>query len=212
MIRINLLKSQKGSGLPPLVGRREAIFGATLLALACLGLFYLSQRSSRNATSPPKPAAARLEPESPPASLPVSAPEPAEPPAARATPAPPPPPAPVKASVNPAAGCRITAVSFETQPDGMLVRVQAAAAPQPKSFELDKPDRLVIDLPGCTLDLPREQYSQRVDHPPIARVRVNLFQESPPVVRLVLDLARKSRYQITPSPAGLDIRVPEASP
>lgn len=209
MIRINLLKSQKVSGLPPLVGRREAIFGAALLALACVGLFYLSQRPRGNSTPPPKPAAARVEPASLPASLPVSVPPPPEPPAtAAATPAQPAPVAPV----NQAAGCTITAVSFETQPDALVVKVQAAAAPTHKSFELDKPDRLVIDLPGCTLDVPRNQYSQRVDHPPVERVRVNLFQESPPVVRLVLDLARMPRYQIIPSTAGLDIRVPEASP
>ena len=205
MIRINLLKSQKVSGLPPLIGRREAIFGAALLALACVGLFYLSQRSRGSPKPPPKPAAARVEP----ASLPVSVPPPPEPPVT-AAPAPEPPP-PV-APVNQAAGCTITAVTFETQPEALMVRVRASGAPKPKSFELDKPDRLVIDLPGCSLDVPRDQYSQRVDHPPVERVRVSLFQESPPVVRLVLDLARMTRYQITPSTTGLDIRLPEAVP
>ena len=208
MIRINLLKSQKASGLPPLVGRREAIFGAALLALACVGLFYLSNRSSSNLKLPPKPASAPLEPKSLPASLPVPVPQPTKQPAtATATPAPPPPVAPV----NQAAGCTITAVSFETQPDALVVRAQTGSAPKHKSFELNKPDRLVIDLPGCSLDVPREQRSQQVDHPPVERVRINLFQKSPPVVRLVLDLARMPQYQINPSPAGLDIRVPEAS-
>jgi hypothetical protein len=208
MIRINLLKSQKVSGLPPLIGQREAVFGAALLALACVGLFYLSQRSGSNSKPPPKPAVARVEPASLPASLPVSVPQPPESPAtAAAAPAPPPP-----APVNQATGCTITAVSFETQADALVVRVRASGAPKHKSFELDKPDRLVIDLPGCSLDVPRDQSSQRVDHPPVERVRVSLFQENPPVVRLVLDLARMPRYQITPSMAGLDIRVPEASP
>ena len=205
MIRINLLKSQNVSGQPPLVGGREAIFGAALLALACVGLFYLSQRPRGNLNPPPKPPTAQVKP----TSLPVSVPEPPEPPAtAAATTAPPAPVTPV----NQAAGCTITAVSFETQPGALVVKVQAAAAPKHKSFELDKPDRLVIDLPGCSLGVPRDQYSQRVDHPPVERVRVNLFKESPPVVRLVLDLARMPRYQISPSTAGLDIRIPETSP
>lgn len=214
MIRINLLRSRNLAGAP-LVGRREAILGASLLALACIALFYLGTRPSGRGGSTPQQT-----PETKPAATQVSTLRPAHDPEAPPVPTPPrkPPkaqtePAPVEkpttpAAPAPAAGeCTVSDITVEPQGEALLVVIRTGAEARYKSFELDKPDRLVVDLPGCRLAVPREQYSQRVSHPPVERVRVNLFQEAPPVVRLVLDLAQMPRHQINSTAAGVEVRV-----
>jgi hypothetical protein len=62
---------------------------------------------------------------------------------------------------------------------------------------LTGPDRVVIDFPGA---LPGEQLrSIAVNSGGMKRVRVSLFEATPPVTWVVLDLAAPGNYQLFPS-------------
>jgi hypothetical protein len=76
---------------------------------------------------------------------------------------------------------------------------------------LTRPDRVVIDFPGA---LPGEQLrSIAVNSGGMKRVRVSLFEATPPVTRVVLDLAAPGNYQLFPSGNTVIVRAgdtPEA--
>lgn len=61
-------------------------------------------------------------------------------------------------------------------------------------FELPSPQRLVIDIPEQTLQL--EEKNIELDHPLIKRIRASQLSWQPKVVRLVLDLNQKIRYNV----------------
>jgi hypothetical protein len=98
-------------------------------------------------------------------------------------------------------------VTVQTQAESLTVTLRTGAAPKYQSFELQDPDRLVIDLSNCGLTVPLEQQSQRVGLLQVERIRLSLYQTDPEVVRLVLDVDSVPRYQIRPLPQGLEIRV-----
>ncbi|PYY12126.1 MAG: hypothetical protein DMG69_02245 [Acidobacteria bacterium] len=67
----------------------------------------------------------------------------------------------------------------------------------PQLKVLTGPDRVVIDFPGA---LPGDQVrSMAVNCCGIKRVRVGLFEATPPITRVVLDLTAPSKYQVSPS-------------
>src|SRR5262245_8667729 len=132
MIRINLLKSRGRPERLPLVGRREAILGAGLLAFACVALFYLATQSSETSKGPARAAAEK------PVATPVSAPVSAIPlpePAAATTPIP---EVPARKAL-PAAGCNVTDVSYEVQGEELTVRAKGGAGGTHQSFALENP-------------------------------------------------------------------------
>jgi hypothetical protein len=80
--------------------------------------------------------------------------------------------------------------------DAVEIEVEASDRIVPQAQMLTGPDRLVVDfpnaVPGATLR------SQSVEQGEVKDVRFGLFQNNPPVTRLVLDLKSAQSYQVFP--------------
>jgi hypothetical protein len=216
MIRINLLKSTPGGvsrASQRVAGRKEAVLGAALLAAACLVLFFLARQSEKAGTSEPSQAAVALAEQPVRVPAPEAAEAPAEPAGAAVSTEAAGPPAnaafpPAAATETPEApSCLVTGVAIDAQPEALTVSVRAGAELPYKSFELANPERLAIDMAGCGFAVPMEQFWQSVGQLQVERVRISLFQEQPPIVRLVLDFSQTPRYQIRPVSEGLEVRI-----
>jgi len=88
------------------------------------------------------------------------------------------------------------------------VEIASSEPITPQLKVLTGPDRLVIDFPGA---LPGGQLrSVAVNRGGIKRVRVGLFEATPPVTRVVLDLTAPSNYQLFPSGNTVIVKVGES--
>jgi len=76
--------------------------------------------------------------------------------------------------------------------DGSAVEILSTRPLVPAIHAIDKPDRLVIDLPNARLDTPEKLISVRADQ--ISGIRADQFQQNPPVARLVVDLLAPRTY------------------
>ncbi len=88
---------------------------------------------------------------------------------------------------------------------GDTLRIFAATGTQPKytTFRLDRPNRLVVDMPGVRLALPREQHEQTPEHPQVKRIRAGQYRANPPQSRIVLDVTSFPEVEILPQFNGL---------
>jgi hypothetical protein len=77
-------------------------------------------------------------------------------------------------------------------PEGPVLEIVSSAPLYPKIEKLNSPPRLVIDLPRASFSLARKRFAYRNDR--ISAVRVDQFQNDPPVTRLVVDLLKPVEY------------------
>jgi hypothetical protein len=89
--------------------------------------------------------------------------------------------------------------------DVVAVEIETTARIIPQTQVLSGPDRLVVDLPNAVPAPPVRD--QAVNRGEVKSVRVGLFQNHPPVTRLVLDLKTPQSYQIVPYGRNLVIKV-----
>jgi hypothetical protein len=92
-------------------------------------------------------------------------------------------------------------IDAKTTGGNVEVRISGDGQLKYKAFRLDNPARLVIDLEGVKNAAPKN--SVTVDDDVVQRVRVAQFQ--PGVARVVVDLARKTDYDI--AAVGDEVRV-----
>jgi hypothetical protein len=80
--------------------------------------------------------------------------------------------------------------------DAVEIEVEASDRIVPQAQMLTGPDRLVVDFPNA---VPGPSLrSQSVEQGDVKDVRFGLFQNNPPVTRLVLDLKSAESYQVFP--------------
>jgi hypothetical protein len=80
--------------------------------------------------------------------------------------------------------------------DAVEIEVEASDRIVPQAQMLTDPDRLVVDFPNA---VPGPSLrSQSVEQGEVKDVRFGLFQNNPPVTRLVLDLKSAQSYQVFP--------------
>ncbi|HEY4902114.1 MAG TPA: AMIN domain-containing protein [Candidatus Sulfotelmatobacter sp.] len=85
------------------------------------------------------------------------------------------------------------------------IEVEGSERLVPQTRVLTGPDRLVIDFPNAS---PSAQLrSQSVNRGEVKDVRVGLFQTTPPVTRLVVDLKSPQSFQIFPNGKTIIIKV-----
>ena len=92
--------------------------------------------------------------------------------------------APALPQTNPV---RITQVSVKAFGDTVQLAVVATGPLTYRTLQLSSPARLVIDLPGATLDATVPPLLE-VDMGGVGRVRIGQFQDRPPIVRVAVDL------------------------
>lgn len=97
-------------------------------------------------------------------------------------------PKPSRTSPYPA----VKSVRIVTAQDGPAVEIISTKPLVPAIRQLDNPPRLVIDLPQAVLDVRQKRI--RVQANQISTLRVDQFQQSPPVTRIVVDLLAQRSY------------------
>jgi type IV pilus assembly protein PilQ len=101
---------------------------------------------------------------------------------------------------------RLNDVQAQPAGDGVIVTLQGNAPLTGRAFELEGPDRLVVDLEGVVNSSPRR--SVDVSSPLVNGVRVAQFHGDPdPVTRVVVDLDRPVTYRLEATPNGAELRV-----
>jgi type IV pilus assembly protein PilQ len=80
--------------------------------------------------------------------------------------------------------------------DGISVEITSRGQVTPQVSTLDRPARLVVDLPNTVAATSRSQIN--VDSNGVKDVRVGMNGRTPPTTRLVIDLEHKCRYELVP--------------
>ena len=105
-------------------------------------------------------------------------------------------------SVSPAT--ELTQVSVSGTPEQPVVTLEGNGALEFKSFELEGPSRLVVDLIGVDNAVKRRKIA--IDGEGVQRVRLSQFSEEPDkVTRVVFDLNRNEDYRIDSSGSSLAV-------
>ena len=98
------------------------------------------------------------------------------------------------ASAAPSTDAQVTGVSLLPSPGRAELVIGLSGAVTVKDFVLSNPSRIVLDLTGATLATPAEPVYDGVARAGVINVRVR--QNSPGVVRIVLDLDRDRTYTV----------------
>ena len=86
----------------------------------------------------------------------------------------------------------LRSVKMISDAEGPALEIVSSEAPQPAIEFLDNPPRLVIDLPHTLDRLPSKRIA--VGSEQVSAVRINQFQQTPPVARIVVDLVHPVGY------------------
>ncbi|MGA7755984.1 MAG: AMIN domain-containing protein, partial [Candidatus Sulfotelmatobacter sp.] len=84
--------------------------------------------------------------------------------------------------------------------DNIRVEMSSQGAVTPKVSTLDSPARIVVDLPGTFKAT--EQKNIAVDAAGVKDVRIGVGGQAHPATRIVVDLDKACKYDLTPGPAG----------
>ncbi len=93
--------------------------------------------------------------------------------------------------------------------DGMDVQITSTGPLKPEAQTLENPNRLVIDLPGAMWDWAPKQIAVKAGD--IKSVRLALWQEDPPITRVVVDLTEARDYALVPADNGLHVKLRAAA-
>jgi hypothetical protein len=86
----------------------------------------------------------------------------------------------------------LRSVKMISDAEGPALEIVSTQAPVPAIQFIDSPPRLVIDLSNTRIQLPRKRLE--VGSEQVSAVRMNQFQHSPPVARIVVDLVHRVGY------------------
>lgn len=140
-------------------------------------------------------------------------PPPARPPSQPAAPAPrssaaSPPATSSGTSAAPSGSLILSAVRVFTRGSDLQIIAATDGLPEYKLFRVENPDRVVIDIPGAWLEVPRAERERTVSHPVVQQLRIAQNQLEPPLVRVVLEVSSFPELQVVPRSDGLVISVP----
>ncbi|MGH9503293.1 MAG: AMIN domain-containing protein [Terriglobales bacterium] len=86
----------------------------------------------------------------------------------------------------------VRSVKMISDAEGPALEIVSSQAPEPAIEFLDSPPRLVIDLPNTRVLLPGKRLE--VGSEQVRAVRMNQYQQAPPVTRVVVDLVHPMGY------------------
>jgi hypothetical protein len=87
-------------------------------------------------------------------------------------------------------------VSVVRGQDGISVEITARGQVAPQLSTLDRPERVVLDLPNTVMATAQSHIS--VDSEGVKGVRVGMDGQKPPTTRVVVDLEQACRYELVP--------------
>jgi type IV pilus assembly protein PilQ len=79
---------------------------------------------------------------------------------------------------------------------GINVEITARGQVTPKLSTLDRPDRVVVDLPNTVMASSRSHVI--VEGNLVKGIRIGMDAQTPPTTRIVVDLAQSARYELVP--------------
>ena len=88
---------------------------------------------------------------------------------------------------------KVDVVRTET---GINVEITARGQVTPKLSALDRPDRLVVDLPNTVMASSRSHVIVEGDL--VKGIRIGMDAQTRPTTRIVIDLAQSARYELVP--------------
>ena len=137
-------------------------------------------------------------------------PDPARAAAAASTPAP-----PVESSADSSSGdppsYTVTGLRLVEWGEAIEVFVDIEGAPEYRSFWVNNPDRLVLDLEDAELRVSAAELSRSDVHPLIRQLRVAQYSFDPPIVRLVVETARnEGPIEVTAASGGISVKLAPA--
>ncbi len=100
----------------------------------------------------------------------------------------------------------ISKIRIANDGQALTIEVSTNSPAVPDTQRLENPDRLVFDFPGFVLQGPAQRLS--VNKGPVTTVRASLFQASPPLSRIVIDLKEPASVELQPMEDKVLIRVP----
>src|SRR5882724_1331564 len=98
-------------------------------------------------------------------------------------------------------------VSVVRGKSGMQVEILASAPVTPQAMKLSSPDRVVLDLPNT---VPATKRDIAVNGASVKSVRMARFQMTPPVTRIVIDLAANQDYEVVPNGNKITLKLHDA--
>ncbi len=104
---------------------------------------------------------------------------------------------------GPAASLR--SVKMISDAEGPALEIISSQTPDPSIEFLDSPPRLVIDLANTKVSLPKKKLV--VGSEQISAVRINQFQQAPPIARVVVDLVHPMGYSSDSTGQRLVVRM-----
>lgn len=116
--------------------------------------------------------------------------------------------APSNPSPVPGAPAIVQSVQMVQDGGGLAVEILASRPTQPSIQTLDNPPRVVVDLIGASNGVKRKRTP--VQGEVISAIRVDQYQASPPVTRVVIDLVAKQAYSWDVAGARLMVRLKPA--
>ena len=108
-----------------------------------------------------------------------------------------------------APAAKLSQLVVSSQRDALRIFAATGTKPDYRTFQLRNPKRLVVDLPGVRLALPRAQHEQELEHPLVKRIRAGQYRTNPPQARIVLDVTSFPEIEILPQFNGLYLVVKE---
>jgi hypothetical protein len=91
-------------------------------------------------------------------------------------------------------GNAVEKVTFARDGGKLRVLIRANGAVEYRSFRLENPPRLVVDIPQTANRAGHRQI--QVGTPPLQRIRVAQFRNDPPISRVVMDLDTMTPYKV----------------
>ena len=109
------------------------------------------------------------------------------------------------AQTSPSGLASVRAVRVVPQKDGPTIEIYSTQSLTPTITQIEGPSRLVIDLPGANMAFPKRRIDFRSEE--VSGVRINQFQDNPPIARVVVDLAQPITYSWDASGNRLTVRL-----
>jgi len=109
------------------------------------------------------------------------------------------------ASPSPGAVAVIRSVKVIHSKQGFGVEIISDHPVAAMAQKLEGPPRIVVDLPNSNFLLPRKRWAVSSDQ--ISAVRVDQYQNTPPITRVVVDLLKPSDYRLDNANSRLVIRL-----
>lgn len=104
----------------------------------------------------------------------------------------------------------VTALKLIPWGSAIEILAQVQGRPPYRSFWLNNPDRLVIDVEDSELRVSAAELSRTNPHPLIRQLRAAQNSFEPPVVRIVVETDRDGPVEITDNAAGISVKLSPA--